>query len=112
MRYVVMVMLGTMLLACKAGARDNGPELARANVKKYAFEAYAQWSMRHPGTSCPATLADLAPYAGAASPTDPWGNGYVVLCGDTLPVGAKNLAVLSLGPDGKRDTADDVKSWE
>jgi hypothetical protein len=112
MRYIVIVMLGTMLLACKAPARDNAPDIARATVKKYAFEAFPMWTAFHPGVMCPATLADLAPHAESASPTDPWGNGYVVLCGDALPVGAKHLAVLSLGPDGKRDTADDVKSWE
>ena len=43
---------------------------------------------------------------------DPWGNEYLMFCGDTLPPGAKGLAVQSVGEDGKRDTEDDVKSWD
>jgi hypothetical protein len=113
MRYAAMITLGMMmLLACKSAGPDRSPEVARVTVKKYAYEAFAQWSINNPGSSCPATIADLAPFAGSASKTDPWGNEYLIFCGDSLPAGAKNFAVQSAGPDGKRDTADDIKSWE
>jgi hypothetical protein len=112
MRYVVMLMLGTMLVGCKPGARDNARDLAQATVGKYAFEAYPMWTIIHPGLMCPATIGDLAPHAETASTTDPWGNEYFMFCGDALPAGAKVFAVQSAGPDGKRDTADDIKSWE
>jgi len=35
-----------------------------------------------------------------------------MMCGQTLPPGAKGLAVMSLGEDGKEGTEDDLKSWE
>ena len=35
-----------------------------------------------------------------------------MLCGPSLPPGAKGLAVMSAGEDGKEGTADDIKSWE
>jgi hypothetical protein len=35
-----------------------------------------------------------------------------MLCGAELPAGAKGLAVMSAGEDGKEGTPDDLKSWE
>jgi hypothetical protein len=35
-----------------------------------------------------------------------------MICGAVLPPGAKGIAVMSLGEDGKEGTADDLKSWE
>jgi general secretion pathway protein G len=87
-------------------------DVARATVKKYAFEAYTQWSMRNSGKQCPDDLAELNEYMNNKDIKDPWGQDYQKLCGDQLPAGAKGMAVFSMGEDGKPNTADDVKSWE
>jgi hypothetical protein len=43
---------------------------------------------------------------------DPWGTDYKMFCGQTLPPGAKGLAVSSAGEDQKEGTSDDIKSWD
>jgi general secretion pathway protein G len=91
--------------------RGSRVDVAEATAKKYAFEAYTQWSMRS-GKACPESLGELNQYMNNKDTKDPWGNEYLMFCGDTLPAGAKGLAVQSIGEDGKRDTEDDVKSWD
>ena len=86
-------------------------DLAKIEVRKYAFEAYPSWSASNPDKACPAKLADLAELTNAEL-VDPWGHAYKMMCGKDLPKGAKGLAVSSPGPDGKPGTADDIKSWE
>jgi hypothetical protein len=87
-------------------------ESARIVVKKYAYEAFPQWAVSHPDNACPAKIADLDEFMLPAETKDPWGHVYVMSCGATLPKGAKGVAVMSTGPDGKAGTADDIKSWE
>ena len=87
-------------------------DIARATVKKYAFEAYPSWSAAHPDKSCPDKLEDLNEYMNNKDIKDPWGNPYKMFCGANLPAGAKGLAVQSSGEDGKDNTSDDIKSWE
>ncbi len=106
------------LLACDQGAAqpakkfdDSKAKIAENDVKKIAFELYPQWAVAHPDKACPASLADLGEYTPDKSFKDPWGNSYVMMCGPNLPAGAKGLAARSNGPDGKPDTADDIKSW-
>jgi len=85
--------------------------IAEDTVKKYAYEAYPSWSQAHPDKSCPAQLTDLNEYMNNKDIKDPWGNDYQLFCGANLPAGAKGLAVMSNGEDGKNGTADDIKSW-
>jgi hypothetical protein len=84
---------------------------AEDTAKKYAYEAYPSWSQAHPDKACPAELADLNEYMNNKDIKDPWGHDYLLFCGPNLPAGAKGLAVMSLGEDGKNGTADDIKSW-
>ena len=87
-------------------------DIAKATVQKYAFEAYPSWSAAHPDKSCPDKLEDLNEYMNNKDIKDPWGNNYIMYCGQNLPAGAKGLAVKSLGEDGKDGTSDDVFSWK
>jgi general secretion pathway protein G len=91
---------------------ESKGKIATATVKKYVFEAYPQWSMNNTGKQCPGQLTDLNTYMNNADGKDPWGNPYKMLCGSNLPAGAKGMAVISAGEDGKEGTADDIKSWE
>jgi len=87
-------------------------DIARATVKKYAFEAYPSWAAAHPDKSCPDRLEDLNEYMNNKDLNDPWHGQYKMLCGQQLPPGAKGIAVMSAGEDGKDGTTDDITSWE
>ena len=87
-------------------------DIAALTVKKYAYEAFGEWSQAHPDKACPDKLEDLSQYMDSKDIKDPWGNPYKMFCGQNLPAGAKGgLAVMSSGPDGKDGTEDDIKSW-
>ncbi len=88
-------------------------KVARIAVRKFAYEAYPQWSTQHKG--CPASLQDLTPFMNSDDIKDPWGNPYVMQCGDSAPAGAKGFAVISYGEDGKpggSGDAADINSWQ
>lgn len=91
---------------------ESKSDIARLTVKKFADEAYPQWSTRHPDKSCPDKLEDLNEYMNSKDIKDPWGGLYKMMCGQSLPAGAKGIAVMSAGEDGKEGTSDDIKSWE
>lgn len=87
-------------------------DAAQLAVKKYAYEAFGEWSQSHPDKACPDKLDDLNQYMDRKDVLDPWGHPYAMFCGAQLPAGAKGgLAVMSSGPDGHEGTEDDIKSW-
>jgi prepilin-type N-terminal cleavage/methylation domain-containing protein len=106
---VMGFLVGPAVMKQFAGSKVK---VAEATIKKYAFEAFGQWSANHPGKACPESLGELNEYMNNKDTKDPWGAEYLMFCGDTLPPGAKGVGVQSVGEDGKRDTEDDVKSWE
>jgi hypothetical protein len=81
-------------------------QLARLLLIIYRDDAIPKWRAAHGSKACPATLEELAAYLHGPPdvPTlvDPWGNRLIVRCN------AKTLEVVSAGPDGKADSADDV----
>ena len=87
-------------------------DITKAKIKKYAYEAYPSWAGAHPDKSCPEKLSDLNEYMNDNDTNDSWGKPLKMFCGQTLPPGAKGVAVMSAGEDGKEGTADDLKSWE
>ena len=93
--------------------QERQADLATSVAKKLAFEAYPQWSMTPSNQGkCP-TTADFARYLNEQPDfRDPWGNKYIIKCGADLPLGARGIAVMSAGPDGREGTADDLTSWE
>lgn len=91
---------------------ESKGDIAAATVKKYAYEAFPSWSAANPTKGCPDKLEDLNEYMNNKDIKDPWGGTYKMLCGQSLPPGAKGIAVMSPGEDGKEGTSDDVKSWE
>ena len=87
-------------------------DVAQLTVKKYAFEAYGEWSQSNPDKACPEKLEDLSKFMDTKDTKDPWGGTYKMFCGPTMPAGAKGgIAVMSPGEDGKEGTEDDIKSW-
>jgi hypothetical protein len=105
-----------LLVACKNDkpAHDDKDDIAKATLtaKKIAFEGYPTWSVQHPEKACPDRIDDLLSFSNLTDAKDPWGGSFSIKCGPDLPKGAKGLAAMSPGPDGKDGTADDIKSWE
>ena len=87
-------------------------DTTKVKLKKYAYEAYPSWSAAHPDKACPGNITDLNEYMNENDANDPWGRPLKMLCGANLPAGARGLAVMSIGEDGKEGTEDDIKSWE
>ena len=87
-------------------------ETAKIAVTKLANEGYTQWTIHNPGKSCPQSIDELTKEVDFKSANDPWGNPYIMLCGDSLPPGARGIAIQSYGEDKKQGTPDDIKSWE
>lgn len=112
--------LGALGPACDKSPEDAFQEskvkLAKLAVDQLARAAGPQWMVAHPTKECPDSLLDLAEFVGKTQQDtiDPWGTPYEMICGKAkVPPGTKGtLAVLSYGPDKKKGTADDVKSWE
>lgn len=78
---------------------------ARRRAQKIAFEYYPQWAVEPQHRGCPASLAELAPYAGPGETwADPWGTAFTTRCEGGM------LIVVSAGPDRQPGTADDVTS--
>jgi prepilin-type N-terminal cleavage/methylation domain-containing protein len=87
-------------------------DTTKIKLKKYAYEAYPSWSASHPDKACPEKLSDLNEYMNSDDSNDSWGRPLKLMCGQALPPGAKGVAVMSAGEDGKEGTPDDLKSWE
>lgn len=95
----------------KPAVDPHALDQAWLKIGKMAFEGFPMWAAKHPAKSCPDTIADLVAESEVPDSKDPWGHEMKMFCGSNLPAGAKGLAVVSAGPDGKFDTADDIKSW-
>ena len=91
---------------------ESRVDTTNLKLKKYAFEAYPSWSAAHPDKGCPEKLSDLNEYMNNEDSNDAWGKPLKMMCGQSLPPGARGIAVMSAGEDGKEGTADDLKSWE
>jgi len=94
---------------CVCGERKA--DIAEAMLKKLAFEAYPQWSMRPANAGACPTVEQLGEFMASAHPRDPWGQDFIIRCTD-LPPGAMGIAVMSKGEDKRAGTADDLTSWD
>ena len=91
---------------------ESKVKTTRIKLTQYANEAFPQWSASHPDKACPDKITDLNEYMNSSDANDSWGRPIKMLCGASLPAGAKGLAVMSMGEDGKEGTEDDLKSWD
>ena len=106
---VMGLVVGPRVMRMFSKSKDD---IAALTVKKYAYEAFGEWSQAHPDKACPEKLEDLSQYMDSKDVKDPWGTPYKMFCGQNLPAGAKGgRAVMSSGEDAKEGTEDDVKSW-
>jgi general secretion pathway protein G len=104
---VMGLVVGPKLMELFARSKEDVAMLA---INKLANEAYPQWVVQHRNRECP-DIDQLVEMAGHKSADDPWGRPYKLFCPPSLPAGAKGIAIVSAGPDGKEGTGDDIKSW-
>jgi prepilin-type N-terminal cleavage/methylation domain-containing protein len=79
------------------------------------LQAYQKWYDDNGDTAeCPDKIEDLAKYTNKKDTKDPWGTPFVMKCGDQAPAeaGDAHFGVISLGPDKKEGTGDDLHSWD
>jgi hypothetical protein len=108
---LLMPVLGFLFAArplCACVYLESERDVAGKTVNTYANEAYARWSLNNPGVRCPTDLSELSKYTDAPDARDPWGQSLQMVC----PAPSVHFGVVSTGPDGKLDTADDIRSWE
>ncbi|HWO21363.1 MAG TPA: prepilin-type N-terminal cleavage/methylation domain-containing protein [Kofleriaceae bacterium] len=91
-------------------------KVAKLAVDQFAFKDAPQWQVST-GKTCPENLLVVAQFIGKgqADVVDPWDTPFEMFCGkDNMPPGATGaaFAVMSYGPDKKKGTEDDIKSWE
>src|SRR5262249_37165321 len=77
-------------------------ELARPSIIK-AAAVFVAWAEAHGGAQCPS-------HGELGALLDPWGHRLAITCSDQ-PAGER-IGVVSLGPDGKLGTDDDIASWD
>jgi hypothetical protein len=111
---LIVSALGAALVALGAalagpGYRVSPADVANATVKKYAFEAYTQWSIRT-GRACPDNLWTLNQYMNNRTIDDPWGTEYAMHCGNVPPRGGPGVVIVSAGADERFGTDDDIRS--
>jgi prepilin-type N-terminal cleavage/methylation domain-containing protein len=96
---------------------DSKVKLTDIKVKKFANEAFPQWSMANPSKACPANLTELTKYMndqGTDATNDAWGKPLKMYCGQAMPPGVSGFAVSSFGENGTDDNGggDDLASWK
>jgi general secretion pathway protein G len=96
---------------------ESKVKLTDIKVKKFANEAFPQWSMANPSKACPAGLSELTKYMNdqsAEAVNDAWGKPLKMYCGQGLPPGVQGFAVTSFGENGTDDNGggDDLASWK
>lgn len=94
---------------CKC-PESTSEDLAEFHIDKLANDTYQQWRLEPKNSErrCPASIAELASYAGDDESRDPWGNLYEVRCVERPD--HSRFQVLSRGTDGQWGTDDDLSS--
>ncbi len=72
--------------------------------------AYTRWVADNEG-DCPEKLEDLLKYTNKKDTKDPWGSAFIMKCGEGVPTDT-HFGVISVGPDKKEGTEDDIHSWD
>jgi general secretion pathway protein G len=109
---IIALIMGVLIGPKLFGAAEDAKVRTAHTQAVQLATAYARWSLENTA-SCPESIEELAKYLNASDAAkDPWGNDFIMACGDKAPAEAGGFGILSKGKDGKEATDDDVKSWE
>ncbi len=111
---IIALVMGLLVGPAVIGSWKKAQVQAARTMTTQIANAWARWRI-DATTDCPESVADLKEQLGRRASDalhDPWGHGYVLMCGEDAPPACQSVpCVLSPGPDGKRDTDDDIKNW-
>lgn len=117
MEVLIVLAIIALIMGVLVGPKlfKAGDEAKARNAHTIAVQfatAYARWSIDHEA-ACPSSIGELVKYMNNKDDAkDPWGNDFIMMCGESAPPAAEGFGILSKGKDGKQGTDDDVKSWE
>lgn len=117
MEVLIVLAIIALIMGVLVGPKlfKAGDEAKARNAHTLAVQfttAYARWSIDHEA-GCPSALTDLVKYMTNKSDTkDPWGNDFVMVCGESAPPESEGFGIISKGKDAKQGTDDDIVSWE
>ncbi len=86
-------------------------ETATTKAKALAHQAYPSWRLNNRDRTCPKSIEELARFAPGDGIEDPWGNDYMLRCGESADEIPGGFGVVSAGADGLHRTDDDIRSW-
>jgi general secretion pathway protein G len=89
--------------------KESRVKTAFLMLKEYEG-AYTRWVADNEG-DCPEKLEDLLKYTNKKDLKDPWGQSFVMKCGEGVPTDS-HFGVISLGADKREGTDDDIHSWD
>ncbi len=105
---VMGIVIGPKVIAM---FQESKVKTTRMQVEQLAHSTYPHWVL-NTGRRCPSSVGELARFAGKKRSQHAWKNDLIILCGNEAPPEAQGgFGILSLGPDGRRGTADDIASW-
>ncbi|CAN5915513.1 N/A [soil metagenome] len=107
----ILIVLAIVGLIAGGVAVVAVPKYQEAQKKQAQIDARTihpaaeKYRVDHTGEGCPTVelLRDKNELSKSSKITDPWESPYKIICGD------EDVTVLSLGPDKKEGTADDIK---
>ena len=107
----ILIVLAIVGLIAGGVAVVAVPKFQEAQKKQAQIDARTihpaaeKYRVDHTGEGCPTVelLRDKNELSKSSKITDPWESPYKIICGD------EDVTVLSLGPDKKEGTADDIR---
>ena len=107
----ILIVLAIVGLIAGGVAVVAVPKYQEAQKKQAQIDARTihpaaeKYRVDHTGEGCPTVelLRDKNELSKSSKITDPWESPYKIICGD------EDITVLSLGPDKKEGTADDIR---
>ena len=107
----ILIVLAIVGLIAGGVAVVAVPKYQESQIKQAKIDARTihpvaeKWRVDHPGQTCPTVeqLRAEKELSTASKITDPWDTPYKINCGDD------EIYVMSLGPDKKENTPDDIK---
>ncbi|HSO32759.1 MAG TPA: type II secretion system protein [Labilithrix sp.] len=107
----ILIVLAIVGLIAGGVAVVAVPKYQEAQKKQAQIDARTihpaaeKYRVDHTGEGCPTVelLRDKNELSKSSKITDPWESPYKIICGD------EDVTVLSLGPDKKEGTADDIR---
>jgi len=107
---IIALIMGVLVIPrLRGSSREAKIRTTKIMMAEYVA-AYEQWSSDNT-EGCPQAVEELAKYRKKKETRDGFGSAFIIKCGDAAPEGVE-FGLVSMGPDKKPDTSDDIRSWD